>query len=184
MLTAHELNNYAQYAMPEEIDYLGALSYLYESPITSVMIGAGPCVLGLAFLERRRADHTLHIIDYNPDLFQYVDAHLNAADIPMTSRHYVMGDSSDIGKTWNKPVDLLIVDGDHTFEGVNKDIEAWFPHVVPGGYIFFHDVLEREGGFNGAGVWKPGGVAKAIAYADLPWRWVENVGISSVYEKI
>lgn len=33
----------------------------------------------------------------------------------------------------------LFIDGDHSFEGVKKDIEDFSPKVVEGGYIAFHD---------------------------------------------
>lgn len=36
-------------------------------------------------------------------------------------------------------VDLLLVDGDHTFEAVKKDFGAWSPKVKKGGYVIMHD---------------------------------------------
>lgn len=39
-----------------------------------------------------------------------------------------------------EPVDLLFIDGDHTFEGVKADYEMYSPLVRPGGLIAFHDV--------------------------------------------
>jgi predicted O-methyltransferase YrrM len=51
----------------------------------------------------------------------------------------VKGDSVQIGKEWDKPVGLLFIDGDHRYEAVKADLEAWLPHVVPGGTIAFHD---------------------------------------------
>jgi predicted O-methyltransferase YrrM len=37
-------------------------------------------------------------------------------------------------------VDLLFIDGDHTYEGVRKDWEMYSPLVRPGGLVVFHDV--------------------------------------------
>lgn len=37
-------------------------------------------------------------------------------------------------------VDLLFIDGDHTYEGVKKDWEMYSPLVRPGGMVVFHDV--------------------------------------------
>lgn len=34
---------------------------------------------------------------------------------------------------------LIFIDGDHTYQGVKKDIEALRDAVVPGGYVCFHD---------------------------------------------
>lgn len=38
------------------------------------------------------------------------------------------------------PVELLFVDGDHSFAGVERDAERWLPRVVEGGVVLFHDV--------------------------------------------
>ena len=39
-----------------------------------------------------------------------------------------------------KPIDLLFIDGDHSFEGVKKDWEMYSPLVRPGGIVVFHDI--------------------------------------------
>ncbi len=36
---------------------------------------------------------------------------------------------------------FIFVDGDHTYEGVRKDIENYYPLLADGGYIIFHDWL-------------------------------------------
>ena len=41
---------------------------------------------------------------------------------------------------WSRPIDLLYMDGDHTRVGCQRDIEAWWPKVKPGGHLLFHDV--------------------------------------------
>jgi predicted O-methyltransferase YrrM len=38
------------------------------------------------------------------------------------------------------PVDMLFIDGDHTYEGVKADWELYAPLVRPGGVIGFHDI--------------------------------------------
>jgi len=40
-----------------------------------------------------------------------------------------------------KHVDLLFIDGDHTYDGVKKDFEMYSPLVKKGGLIVFHDIL-------------------------------------------
>ena len=39
----------------------------------------------------------------------------------------------------NESLDFVYLDGDHTKEGVKKDLECWFPKVKKGGYIAGHD---------------------------------------------
>lgn len=47
--------------------------------------------------------------------------------------------SALIAKTWSKPVELLWIDGDHSYLGVCTDIKNWVKHVIVGGYVVFHD---------------------------------------------
>jgi cephalosporin hydroxylase len=42
-----------------------------------------------------------------------------------------------------QPIDLLFIDGDHTFEGVKKDWEMYSPLVRSGGLVVFHDVAKN-----------------------------------------
>lgn len=47
--------------------------------------------------------------------------------------------SEKASKTWNKPIDMLFIDADHSYEMVKLDVDSWSPFVKSGGYIFFHD---------------------------------------------
>lgn len=47
-------------------------------------------------------------------------------------------------------IDLLHVDGFHTYEAVSEDFSNWYPKVKPGGIMLFHDVKARLQDF---GVW-------------------------------
>jgi hypothetical protein len=48
-------------------------------------------------------------------------------------------------------VDLLHIDGLHTYDAVSEDFSTWFPKVKDGGIILFHDIVARDSNF---GVWK------------------------------
>lgn len=39
-------------------------------------------------------------------------------------------------------LDLLFIDGDHTYDGVKRDFEMYSPLVAPGGLIAFHDIVD------------------------------------------
>lgn len=40
------------------------------------------------------------------------------------------------------PLDLLLIDGDHTYDGVRRDFEMYSSLVRPGGVVAFHDIVE------------------------------------------
>jgi predicted O-methyltransferase YrrM len=43
------------------------------------------------------------------------------------------------------PVEMIFIDGDHQYESVQRDFELWFPKVIEGGVMAFHDTTGFEG---------------------------------------
>ncbi len=60
---------------------------------------------------------------------------VHAADV--LRAELIVGDSRKV--RWNRTIDLLFVDGGHTYEVVRSDIERFGPHVVAGGIMAVHD---------------------------------------------
>lgn len=51
----------------------------------------------------------------------------------------ITGDSSTIGKYWDKKINGLFVDTFHIKEQVLCELYFWYPHIEEGGFIAFHD---------------------------------------------
>ena len=47
-------------------------------------------------------------------------------------------------------MDLVFIDGDHSYEGCREDWEMWRDHVAPGGFAAFHDARAGRPGGRGA----------------------------------
>ena len=57
----------------------------------------------------------------------------------------VAGDSAEVAADHkDKEFNFIFIDGDHRYEGVKADFEAWSPLVRSGGEIGFHDCQKPE----------------------------------------
>ncbi len=57
----------------------------------------------------------------------------------------IQSSSAEAVKSWQGPVRLLFIDGDHAYESCRQDFEAWSPFIVSHGLVCFHDVTNFEG---------------------------------------
>ena len=57
---------------------------------------------------------------------------------------FIEGDSKQI--EWDKPIDILFIDGSHTYEGCKADYEKYESFVKEDGLILMHDVLYPQTG--------------------------------------
>jgi len=44
-----------------------------------------------------------------------------------------------------KKVDFIFIDGDHSYQGVKKDVDLWLPKLNPNALIVMHDIGWAEG---------------------------------------
>jgi len=54
---------------------------------------------------------------------------------------FIKGDISDIVKTWDKPIDILHIDGTHDYGAVKRDFNSWSTFVRDTGVILMHDTV-------------------------------------------
>jgi len=67
-----------------------------------------------------------------------------------------------------KPLDVLFIDGDHTYDGVRQDFETYAPLVRPGGLIALHDIAPPAPGAPPS--------AAALQGGDVPAYWAQLRG--------
>jgi len=85
----------------------------------------------------------------NPDLFTpipviedvFIDNMRRVGATPDEFRVEVgLAEDDEIqSKLANEKYEVLIIDGDHSYEGVRRDFENYSGHVVPGGYVIIDD---------------------------------------------
>jgi 23S rRNA U2552 (ribose-2'-O)-methylase RlmE/FtsJ len=57
---------------------------------------------------------------------------------------FIHGDSTKVA--FAGEIDVLFIDGDHSYEGCKADIDAWYPNMAEGGVMLFHDCDESSPG--------------------------------------
>lgn len=120
-----------------------------------VNIGAGFGTSGLAFIESKNVKRL-----YTVDKFA-LEAENGLGSLEVETRVFkefgfdkdpryiqLQGDSATIGRefgVWGEPVDMVFIDGDHSYAQVSADISAWLYHIKPGGILSFHDYGPEDG---------------------------------------
>ena len=78
----------------------------------------------------------------------------------------ILGDSSTVGKYWDKEISGIFVDTFHIKEQVLSELYFWYPHIKEGGFIAFHDTNWPQGQHD--------------RYGDITWDRVEE-GVKSFF---
>ena len=85
-------------------------------------------------------------------------AKLGGSTLPLFRKHVaafgledlvvpIEADSVRAAAQWTgEGIDLLYIDGDHFYQAVRSDFEAWWPRVKLGGVVMFHDYDDRHPG--------------------------------------
>jgi predicted O-methyltransferase YrrM len=69
-------------------------------------------------------------------------ARLEETVVPMIAKSHV------VARDWTTALGLVFIDGGHSYEAVVTDYRCWHPHLLPGGFLIFHDIFldPAEGG--------------------------------------
>jgi len=125
-----------------ELFLIQALVQSLQDNAVVVQIGAGVGTGSLGMVEMKPTiqAYTVDISEGGP--FGGLENERNAfKDTGLPCPVQILGNSQECWKDWPKdrPIDLLLIDADHLYPGVMKDIEGWTPLVKIGGYALFHD---------------------------------------------
>ena len=77
----------------------------------------------------------LYGVDITPDMWKITERENLHAEI-------IQGDSRTL--LFIKPIDVLLIDGDHHYDVISADIANWVGRVKPGGTLIFHDYEPTE----------------------------------------
>lgn len=121
------------------------LRKLARDACTIVEIGVAEGGSAWEVAQVMRPDATLHLVDpyFRRSLGKIVPARNIArrlvGSVARGQIDWVERFSHDAIRGWNKPIDLLFLDGDHTYEGVKRDFDEWTPHLTREGQVALHD---------------------------------------------
>jgi len=87
---------------------------------------------------------------YTNEIYDELKAH-HSKDFPSISTLLRCTFDEALTKIQDNSIDLLHIDGLHTYEAVKHDFDSWLPKVKEGGVVLFHDTQEKQRDF---GVWK------------------------------
>lgn len=82
-------------------------------------------------------------------------------------------DVVDVIKSLNKPVDLLFIDGDHSYEGVKKDWDLYSPMLKRNSVVIFHDYGWAEGVQKVVNEDVVPLVGKHSSLSNMWWGWIK-----------
>jgi predicted O-methyltransferase YrrM len=86
--------------------------------------------------------------------------------------HLIVADSRTADPP-KRPLELLFIDGDHSYEGAKADFERWGAFVRSGGHVLLHDAVDTGGYGN---VYP--GVARVVA--EIGPGWERRPGAGSI----
>jgi len=148
--SAYDIADAFGYLTHNEVTGLKSLAKMLPKKPVIAIIGVGAGTSSVAIMEQRK-DAILFSIDIREESpFGGLVNELNAfkeRGLDVTGRHdQIRGDSKEVGKTFPEKLDMLFIDGDHSYEGCLGDFENWIDHIKFGGVLAFDDYGENKHG--------------------------------------
>jgi predicted O-methyltransferase YrrM len=83
--------------------------------------------------------------------------------------------SHEAVQQWKRPIDFLLIDGDHRESAVEQDWNDWSPHVVEKGLVVFHDARIFENGWTSPDYGPVRFVDRMFRNPSSPWTIVHEI---------
>jgi Methyltransferase domain len=114
-----------------------------------------------------------HAGEYKNEVFDKVNSH-NLKNYANFSQLLRMTFDEATTKFSAQSVELLHIDGLHTYDAVRHDFETWLPKLAPGAVVLFHDTNVFERNF---GVWKLWQELKLLHPGHLEFTHSHGLGV-------
>lgn len=62
-------------------------------------------------------------------------------ELSLSNVNLIKGDFTEVSKTWDKVIDILHIDGFHSYEAVKNDYENWIKYCHEESIVLFHDTV-------------------------------------------
>jgi len=111
---------------------------------TIIEIGAGESSWALT-AAANITDGQVYSFDVNENAWRWYPWH-DIALMHQTPRfHVTVGDNVEAVKSWNQPVDFILLDTTHDYEQTRKELDIWPNWLKVGGYLVMHDTAHKTG---------------------------------------
>ncbi len=123
--------------------YLGKLAASLEDD--SVLVEIGRCRGGSTALLALCSKPKCRIvsIEISSAWEPYVDDIFAKTNVPSEKCTRMTTNSRDASKNWEHEIDLLFIDGDHSYQAALADLTGYTRFVRKGGHILVHDIIAK-----------------------------------------
>jgi len=112
--------------------------YAQQVPENGIIVDIGTAGGGSAVIESlgNKGDVKVYTIDVTANIHFLENKKRFGLEEKLTQ---ILKPSEEVAKEWTQPIDMLFIDGIHSYWGVKTDLEGLGKFVKKGGFILCHD---------------------------------------------